>query len=189
MLFSRKSKQTLTRDKITLPGCSIGDYTYGEPLILQYDQTTHLTIGKFCSISDKVTLLLGGNHRSDWISTYPFPAFKDTWPEAATITGHPASKGDIVIGNDVWLAYGATVLSGVTVGSGAIIGACSVISKDVEPYTIMVGNPAREMKKRFDDATISKLLKLAWWDWPAEKIRANVQTLCSNRIQQLLATT
>ena len=144
MFFSRKKKQTLTRDRIFGPTFSIGDHTYGEPTILQFDQTTRLVMGRFCSISDQVTLILGGNHRSDWITTYPFPAFKERWPEAATIKGHPASKGDIVIGNDVWIGYSATILSGVTIGSGAVIGTQALISRDVAPYAIMAGNPARE---------------------------------------------
>ncbi|MDO8947600.1 MAG: CatB-related O-acetyltransferase [Desulfocapsaceae bacterium] len=189
MFFSRKKKQGLTRDRITNQDCAIGDHTYGEPTILQFDQTTQLVIGRFCSISDQVTIILGGNHRSDWISTYPFSAFTDTWPEAATIKGHPASKGDIVIGNDVWIGYGATILSGVIIGSGAVIGAQAVISSDVAPYAIMAGNPAKEIKKRFDDATIAQLLQLAWWDWPDKKIRANLPLLCSNQLHQLLAAT
>jgi len=186
MFFSRKKKQTLTRDRILGPACSIGDHTYGEPTLLQFDQTTRLVMGRFCSISDQVTIILGGNHRTDWITTYPFPAFTETWPEAATIKGHPASKGDIVIGNDVWIGYGATILSGVTIGSGAVIGTRAVITSDVAPYAIVAGNPAREIKKRFDDTTISQLLQLAWWDWPEEKIRINLPLLCSSQIQQLL---
>ena len=187
MLFSRKKKQTLTRDRIIGPTFFIGDHTYGEPTILQFDLTTRLVVGRFCSISDQVTIILGGNHRSDWITTYPFPAFKESWPEAATIKGHPASKGDIVIGNDVWIGYSATILSGVTIGSGAVIGTQALISRDVAPYAVMAGNPAREIKKRFDDTAIAQLLQLAWWDWPEEKIRANLPLLCSNQIHQLLA--
>ncbi len=186
MLFSRKKKQTLTRDRIIGQNYVIGDHTYGEPNLLQFDQTTRLVMGSFCSISDKVTIILGGNHRSDWITTYPFSAFTETWPEAAIIKGHPASKGDIIIGHDVWIGYGATILSGVTIGSGAVIGARAVISRDVVPYAVVAGNPAQEIKKRFDDTTISRLLQLAWWDWPEEKIRINLPFLCSNQIEQLL---
>ncbi|MBU0665071.1 MAG: CatB-related O-acetyltransferase [Proteobacteria bacterium] len=186
MLFSRRKKPTLTRNRITGPNCVIGDHSYGEPTIRQFDQTTRLTIGRFCSISDQVTIILGGNHRSDWVTTYPFSAFNESWPEAAAIKGHPSSKGDIVIGNDVWIGYGATILSGVTIGSGAVIGARAVISKDVAPYAIMAGNPAQEIKKRFDDITIARLLQLSWWNWPEEKIRTNLPFLCSNQIQQLL---
>jgi acetyltransferase-like isoleucine patch superfamily enzyme len=189
MFFSRNKKDSLTRDRITGSHCVIGDHTYGEPTILQFDTTTRLLMGKFCSISDQVTIILGGNHRSDWITTYPFPAFHKSWPEAAAIKGHPASNGDIIIGNDVWIGYGATILSGVTIGSGAVIGAQAVISSDVPPYAVMGGNPAREIKKRFDDANIAQLLQLAWWDWPEEKIRAMLPLLCSTQINQLLAAT
>jgi len=186
MLFSRKKKQTLTRDCIIGPNYVIGDHTYGEPAIRQFDQTTRLVMGRFCSISDQVTIILGGNHRSDWVTTYPFSAFTETWPEAATIKGHPASKGDIIIGHDVWIGYGATILSGVTIGSGAVIGARAVISCNVAPYAVMTGNPAQEIKKRFDDTIIVRLLQLAWWNWPEEKIRTNLPLLCSSQIQQLL---
>jgi len=186
MLFSRKKKQTLTRDRIIGPNYVIGDHTYGEPTVRQFDQTTRLVMGRFCSISDQVTIILGGDHRSDWVTTYPFSAFTETWPEAATIKGHPASKGDIVIGHDVWIGYGATILSGVTIGSGAVIGARAVISRDVAPYAVMAGNPAQEVKKRFDETTIVRLLQLAWWDWPEEKIRTNLPLLCSSQIEQLL---
>jgi acetyltransferase-like isoleucine patch superfamily enzyme len=185
-LFSRKKKLILTRDRIVGPHYVIGNYTYGEPTIRRFKQITRLIIGSFCSISDEVTIILGGNHRSDWATTYPFSAFTETWPEAVTIKGHPASKGDIIIGHDVWIGYGATILSGVTIGSGAVIGARAVISRDVPPYAVMVGNPAQEVKKRFDDATITRLLQLAWWNWPEAKIRANLHFLCSNQIQQLL---
>ena len=186
MFFSRKKKETLTRDRITGPHYVIGDHTYGEPTIRQFDQTTRLVLGRFCSIAEQVTIILGGNHRSDWVTTYPFSAFTETWPEAAAIKGHPASKGDIIIGHDVWIGYGATILSGVTIGSGAVIGARAVISRDVAPYAVMAGNPAQEIKKRFDDTTIVRLLQLAWWDWPEEKIRINLPFLCSNQIEQLL---
>lgn len=186
MFFSRKKKETLTRDHITSPHCVIGDHTYGEPTIRQFDQTTRLVMGRFCSIAEQVTIIMGGNHRSDWVTTYPFSAFTETWPEAVTIKGHPASKGDIIIGHDVWIGYGATILSGVTIGSGAVIGARAVISRDVAPYAVMAGNPAQEVKKRFDDTTIVRLLQLAWWNWPEEKIRTNLPLLCSSQIQQLL---
>ena len=154
---------------------SVGDYTYGTPLIEAFDETDRLTIGKFCSFAPNVTILLGGEHRSDWISTYPFPALWEDKP----IEGHRKSKGAVVIGNDVWIGQNALILSGVTIGDGAVIGAGCVVSKDVEPYAIVVGNPQRVIRKRFNDEEIAKLLELKWWDWPIERIKENVYTLCS----------
>jgi acetyltransferase-like isoleucine patch superfamily enzyme len=164
----------------------VGDFTYGKPKVLHWDNNTKLKIGKFCSIADGVVFILGGNHRSDWVTTYPFSALPQEWPEAKDISGHPSTKGDIIIGNDVWIGYGAVILSGVKVGDGAVIGAMSVVRKDVSPYTIVTGNPAEEVKKRFDVDTIEKLLKLKWWDWPVEKIKENMKKLCSNNIENIL---
>lgn len=143
------TKYFYTKDLIKKPRglVEIGDFTYGKPKILYYDASTKLKIGKFCSISDEVTIVLGGNHRYDWVTTYPFSALYKEWPEASGIIGHPASKGDIVIGNDVWIGFGSIILSGVKIGDGAVIGAGSVVTKDVLPYTIAGGNPAVEIKK------------------------------------------
>lgn len=127
----------------------IGSYTYGNPRLFHWGEDSKLKIGKFCSIADDVKIFLGGNHRMDWITTYPFSALKEEWPEAKDVKGHPATKGDVVIGNDVWIGYGATILSGVKIGNGAVIGAMAVVSKDVEPYSVVVGNPALEVKKDF----------------------------------------
>ena len=158
---------------------TVGDYTYGCPKVLHWNDKTILCIGKYCSISDDVTIILGGNHRPDWVTTYPFSALSNDWPEAENIEGHPATKGDIVIGNDVWIGYGATILSGVTIGDGAVVGAKAVVSKDVSPYAIVVGNPAQEVKKRFDEEMISVLLERRWWDWPEERVRSHMGALLS----------
>ena len=123
--------------------------------------------------------ILGGEHRSDWVTTYPFSAFPNEWQSAAKIPGHPASKGDIVIGNDVWIGNGALILSGVTVGHGAIIGARSVITKDIEPYAVYAGNPAKLIRYRFEQGVREELLRLAWWDWPHEKVVANMSKILS----------
>jgi acetyltransferase-like isoleucine patch superfamily enzyme len=186
MRFPGRKKQRYTRDTLQGEQFTIGAYTYGEPDVRCFDECTRLVIGRYCSISDKVTILLGGNHRLDWATTYPFSAFPGEWPEAGAITGHPASKGDIVIGNDVWLGFGAVLLSGVNVGDGAVIAAGSIVSRDVAPYTVVAGNPALPVKKRFSDPVIAALLDLRWWDWPDEKIRENVHLLCSNDLEALL---
>ena len=189
MFFRSPKKPQATREQFDNPLFSIGAYTYGQPDIRSYKDGTHLTIGKFCSISSKVTLILGGNHRIDWATTYPFPALTSKWPEAEEIDGHPMTKGDLKIGNDVWIGHGATILSGLRIGSGAVIGACSVVHKDVPPYGIVAGNPARVLRTRFDQKTCEALLKLSWWDWPEDKIRNNMELICSNRIPELLKVT
>lgn len=146
----------------------IGRGTYGSPRVLSWRDGTALEIGSFCSISDTVTIMLGGEHRVDWVTTYPFSFF---FPEAAGFKGHPRTRGDVVIGNDVWIGYEALILSGVRVGNGAVVGARSVVTRDVEPYSIVAGNPARHVRFRFDEATVKALEAIAWWDWPMEKIR------------------
>ncbi|MCL5783751.1 MAG: CatB-related O-acetyltransferase [Patescibacteria group bacterium] len=156
---------------------NIGDYTYGNPQILEWGEGARLKIGKFCSIADQVVIFLGGNHRVDWVTTYPFNVLD--WPEAKGISGHPATKGNVVIGNDVWIGYGVTILSGITIGDGAIIGARTVVTHNVDPYSVVVGNPGRQVKKRFDDQIIQKLLEDPWWNWPLEKIKKNIRRLCS----------
>jgi acetyltransferase-like isoleucine patch superfamily enzyme len=153
---------------------SIGKFTYGTPKIFDFGKNAKLRIGKFCSIAKGVQILLGGEHYFGRVSSYPL---KDILEGAA---GEDAfSKGDITIGNDVWIGYGATILSGVTIGDGAVIGAQAVVTKDVGPYSVVVGNPGKMIKKRFDDKTIKKLLALKWWDWPIEKIKKNSQFLLS----------
>ncbi|WP_344824120.1 CatB-related O-acetyltransferase [Rurimicrobium arvi] len=128
-------------------------------------------------------IFLGGNHRVDWVSTYPFPALPGFFPEAAEITGHPSTKGDVVIGNDVWIGYAAIILSGVTIGDGAVIGAGSVVSKNVGPYEIWAGNPAVCIKKRFPEEIIARLLTEKWWDKPDAAMRASIKTLCESPLK------
>jgi acetyltransferase-like isoleucine patch superfamily enzyme len=167
---------------------SIGEHTYGAPVLRFWDEPASgaFRAGKFCSIADGVHVFLAGGHRVDWATTYPFPGFCDEWPQATGIAGHQPSRGDVTVGNDVWIGYGATILSGVTIGDGAVIGAGAVVSRDVPPYAIVAGNPAVETGARFDADTVSRLLELAWWDWPVEKIRANLPALCSTDIEALL---
>jgi len=186
MFFRSQKKPPLTNEQFNNPLFDIGDYTYGKPTICSFDDGTRLTIGKFCSISDKVTFLLGGNHRTDWVSTYPFPDLAEQWPEAADISGHPQTKGNLTIGHDVWIGHGATILSGITIGSGAVIGACSVVTKNVAPYQIVAGNPAQIIRNRFSTQLCEQLLAQAWWEWPVEMIREHIETICSNRIEDIL---
>tara|TARA_B110000902_G_C14154773_1_gene530949 strand:- start:198 stop:629 length:432 start_codon:yes stop_codon:yes gene_type:complete len=141
------------------PEYTIGRGTYGKPKIRSWGEGASLEIGSFTSIASGVQLFLGGNHRIDWVTTFPFNSL---WSEAKIITGHPKTNGNIKIGNDVWLATEAIVMSGVTIGDGAVIGARAVVTKDIPPYAIAVGNPATIVKNRFDDKTIQSLLDIQW---------------------------
>lgn len=163
----------------------IGEYTFGCPEVLEWgDGDAELSIGKFCSIARDVKILLGGEHRHDWLSTYPFPDFFDELnPDRDE---HLISKGSVKIGNDVWIGFGATILSGVSIGNGAVIGARAVVAKDIPAYSIAVGNPARVIKQRFDDETIAELTRLEWWNWSIEKIKKNADAIMSNNISELL---
>jgi acetyltransferase-like isoleucine patch superfamily enzyme len=162
---------------------AIGDHTYGKPRVVSWGKEARLTIGRYCSISTQVVIFLGSEHRTDWVSTYPFPFM---WKEANSIKGHPFSKGDVTIGNDVWIGYNVTILSGVTIGDGAAIGTGSVVAKDVPPYAIVSGNPVRIVRYRFNEETIQKLLQIRWWNWPDEKVKENLDLICSNSIDAFI---
>ena len=189
MHFGKKSTKPwyFTNLYFTGENFEIGDYTYGMPKILSWGEGARLKIGKFCSISAEVIVFLGGNHRIDWVTTYPFMEFEDEWPEAKDIAGHPATKGDVVIGNDVWIGWGAVIMSGVTIGDGAAIGARAVVTQDVGPYSIVGGNPASLIRKRFDDETIRVLLEIRWWDWPLDRIKDNLGILMSDNVSGILS--
>ena len=131
--FRWRSLRFYTRDILIGDNYRIGEYTYGRPKVIAFTRDTKLIIGKFCSIAANVKIILGADHRMDWVSTYPFPALAKIWPEADGVKGHPASKGDVVIGNDVWIAEGAVILSGVKIGDGAVIGSQAVVSKESRP--------------------------------------------------------
>lgn len=146
-----------------------------------------LKIGKFCSIACGAKFLFtSANHAMNSLSTYPFPIFFEEWGlDVKNITDAWDNKGDIIIGNDVWIGYEAVILSGITIGDGAIIGTRAVVTKDVPPYTIVGGVPAKPIRKRFDDVTIARLLELKWWDWSEERMKANLEIIQSGRIIEL----
>lgn len=168
----------------------VGRHTYGQENIHVQrwnDGDGHLLIGSFCSIAQGIIVQLGGNHRVDWISTYPFPFFgATTWKQAQGIPDFAVSKGDVVVGNDVWIGYGARILSGVTIGDGAVVACGAMVTKDVPPYAIVAGNPAQVKKYRFTEEQISDLLTIKWWNWSDEKINDNVKLLCSPDIQEFI---
>lgn len=185
MMFLEKTIYMEFQCKYVSQHISVGEFTYGVPNVETYKEkdATKLQIGKFCSIANDVTIICGGLHRADWISTYPFNMFLQDYNY---IDGHPTTKGDIIIGNDVWIGRGATILSGVTIGDGAVIAANATVTKNVEPYTIVGGVPAKFIKKRFSDDIIDKILDLKWWDWDYEKIYDAIPLLQSGKIDALL---
>jgi acetyltransferase-like isoleucine patch superfamily enzyme len=165
-------------------GYEIGEWSYGTPEILSWGEGATIKIGRYCSFASGVEILLGGEHRVDWITTYPFNVF---FREGSGITGQSRSKGDIVIGNDVWVGKDALILSGVSIGDGAVIGARSVVTGNVEPYSIVAGNPARHKKYRFSKNVIRELLSIAWWDWPLEKTKEAFPLLLSANLEDFIS--
>ena len=160
------------------------DGTYGHELLTIKWPWQNVRIGKYCSISEGITLILGGEHKVSNISTYPFYQFADTWGDDCPVSLF--TNGDeLVIGNDCWIGHGATILSGVHIGDGSVIGAKSVITKHTLPYSITVGNN-RHIGFRFSKKQIARLLVLRWWDWPKEKIKRYIPLLNSNEIDKFL---
>jgi acetyltransferase-like isoleucine patch superfamily enzyme len=162
----------------------VGRHTYGHEHIEVRDwgENARLTIGSFCSIADRCVVLLGGNHRADWITTFPFSAFSDDWPDAQEIEGHPATNGDVTIGNDVWIGSNVTILSGVTIGHGAVLGANACVTRDVPAYAVVAGNPACVLRQRFGPSEVAALLDIQWWSWNDERIAREVPHLCSGDV-------
>jgi acetyltransferase-like isoleucine patch superfamily enzyme len=164
---------------------AIGPYSYGRPKIRFPESGARLVIGRFCSIADGVEILLGGNHRLDWATTYPFAALPGLWPEAAGLDGSHVSNGDVTIGHDVWLGSQSLILSGVTIGHGAVVAARAVVTRDVPPYAIVAGNPARLVRYRMDEGNIATLLATRWWSLPQAELRRLIPLLMSGRIDDL----
>ncbi|AIK97084.1 CatB-related O-acetyltransferase [Candidatus Odyssella acanthamoebae] len=179
---------------ITNPQIIVCDYTYyDDPVdIHNFERNVlylfdfiqdKLIIGKFCQIAAGVRFIMNGsNHALDGISTYPFKIFGQIWGTASL---KAVSKGDTIIGNDVWIGNSATIMPGITIGHGAIIGTNALVTKDVAPYTIVGGNPAQPLRQRFNDTAIEFLLDLQWWDWPMEKISDNIQSITTGNFEAL----
>lgn len=184
-LYELEQLRDSLRERQAQNTCSyvkIGDFTYGDPHISSWGEGTTLTIGKFCSIASNVQILLGGNHRTDWTTTYPFNALM---PSYRYIKGHPSSNGNVVIGNDVWLASDVKIMSGVTIGDGAVIAANALVTTNVEPYSIYGGVPAKKIGSRFSNEVVKILLDMKWWDWSLEQLVDAIPLLQSEQFDRL----
>lgn len=185
-LFKTKlDSRSYKKNILTKKDIVIGDYTYGAETISIYNWNNDhkVRIGKFCSIAGDVKILVDGNHRSDWITTFPFEFIIKGFPH---VEGICKKEGDVVIGNDVWIGIGVLILPGIKIGDGAIIGAGSVVTKDVEDYEIVGGSPARHIRYRFSKEHIEELKRIKWWDWTIEKIRSNSKLLESSDIEKFI---
>jgi acetyltransferase-like isoleucine patch superfamily enzyme len=167
---------------------SYGRGTYGNTNIHTHSwgEGSQLIVGNFCSIAANVNIYLGGNHRTDWVTTFPFGHIHHQTFNKFNGFGHPATKGDVIIGNDVWIGSNTTIMSGVTVGDGAVIANNSHIVKNVEPYSLVGGNPAKLIKYRFTPEQIEKLLQIKWWYWDDEKINEYTPLLCNENIDEFI---
>ena len=188
------------KNVITNPNITIGDYTmyndfvndprdFQKNNVLYHYPINHdrLVIGKFCSIACGAKFIFtSANHTLKSLSTYPFPLFFEEWGlDKANVADSWDNKGDIVVGNDVWIGYEAVIMSGVTIGDGAIIGTRAVVTKDILPYTIVGGVPAKPIRKRFSDDIVTSLLDIKWWEWETEKIKRNISAIQNGYIDEL----
>lgn len=201
-IYPRSSDQQTVylKNVITNPSILVGDFTmyndfvndprqFEKNNVLYHYPINHdkLVIGKFCSIACGAKFLFtSANHTQKSLSTYPFPIFFEEWGlDVQNITSAWDNKGDIIIGNDVWIGYETVIMSGVTIGNGAIIASRAVVTKDVPPYTIVGGVPAKTIRKRFPDDDIAALQKMKWWDWPIEQIQAHIREIQTGKIEEL----
>ncbi len=189
------------RPLVRSPNVDVGDFTYYDhperatefeaDAVLYAFGPERLVIGRYCAIGAGVRFLMGGaNHADLGPSTYPFGIFGGAWVDTMDLVMGAPSRGDTVVGNDVWLGYGALVLPGVTIGHGAIVAAASVVSADVAPYSVVAGNPARVVRRRYEGADVERLLDAAWWDWPVEAVTAHAREIMAGspaRLQEIAA--
>jgi len=190
-------RMRFVKNLITRPNIEVGDFTYYDDpdVFADFEQNVlyhypfigdKLVIGKFCAIATGTKFIMNGaNHKIDGFSAYPFQIFRNGWEKVLPDLSQLPYKGDTVLGNDVWLGFETLVMPGVKIGDGAIVASRSVVTKDIEPYTIVGGNPAKPIRKRFDDATIATLLEVRWWDWPTEVISENLKAITSNNLDSL----
>lgn len=194
------SQTVYLKNVISDPGIEVGDYTMyndfvNDPVLFEKNNVLYhypinhdrLVIGRFCSIACGAKFLFNSaNHKMSSLSTYPFPLFFEEWGlDIKNVADSWDNKGDIIIGNDVWIGFEAVIMAGVTIGDGAVIGSRALVTKDVEPYTIVGGIPAKPIRKRFLESTAEALLELKWWDWPKEQIRQNITAIQTGDIDRL----
>jgi virginiamycin A acetyltransferase len=185
------------KNTVSNPNIVIGDYTYyddpDDSENFERNVLYHfpfigdrLVIGKFCALARGVKFIMNGaNHKTSGFSTYPFQIFGGGWERVMPKAGELPYKGDTVVGHDVWIGYDALVMPGVTIGHGAIVGARSVVARDVDPYTIVAGNPAGAVRRRFEPDVVEELLRIAWWDWPIERVTRNLEAIVSADLDAL----
>lgn len=187
----RKLKFKLTPPRWRSPFCKddpwlakyeIGEWTYGQLRVLSWGTDSKFRVGRYCSIGGGVTIIVDGQHRLDWVTTYPMRLITGE----ASAPGQVVTKGNVEIGNDVWIGDGATILSGVKIGNGAVVGARAVVAKGVPAYTIVAGNPARLIRTRFSEGQVAALEKIAWWNWPDERVKQAMPALCASRVDDFI---
>ena len=164
----------------------MGNMSYYAPNVVKYEgDTGRVIIGNFASVAPDADFYVGGLHRTEWVSQYGLRAMLDL--PGAHEDAFTHGRGDIVVGSDTWVTNGCTVMSGVTIGDGAVVGTKAVVAKDVRPYAVVVGNPAREIRRRFSDEQVDALLRIRWWDWPTEKVKQHVELICSPDVDAFIA--
>ncbi|MGC6173631.1 CatB-related O-acetyltransferase [Lacrimispora sp. 38-1] len=203
LIYPRKhDRETVyLKNVVKDPAIEVGDYTIyndyvNDPVDFEKNNVLyhypvnkeHLIIGRYCSIACGAKFIFtSANHTQRSLATYPFGIFFDEWDlSVECIADTWDNKGDIVIGNDVWIGYEAVIMQGVHIGDGAVIGTRAVVTKDVEPYSIVGGIPAKTIRSRFDQPVVDALLSLKWWDWPEEKVKANLEAITSGNVRKLL---
>ena len=183
VLTGRRGRPGVTFLPERYPQYEVGHGSYGDLSVIEFGEGAVVRIGAYCSFARGCQVFLGGEHRTDWVTTYPFSALDRRF---ASISGHPRTRGDVTIGNDVWMGREAMVMSGVTIGDGAVIGARAVVTRDVPPYGIVAGNPATLVRHRFAPEVVERLLAIAWWRWPAERVERAVPLLLNTDIEAFL---